>query len=259
MATFEEGFRSADAAAQTALKAAKAVVRAAGTLQKAIAVGDLAAMRLSGEQLSAAATLAAQTGLNVRGAWPFSQELEEQYLSEKYEMELLEAARARGVSAVRGDAGGLMIYPSVVRVLPSERAVRVDRKKLRGLRPSIIVEFLRDGQQKKPSVSSGEFLEKLYKATMQLLDTDTPRQQMTLNRIYAARTTWDEGEYTAIDFGRDLNHLSSSGLKITRNGTPFRLVPPSTASRSRTGTFAFVDRDGRSETYYAIEFGGPPQ
>lgn len=261
LATFEEGFRSADAAAQTALKAAKAVVKAAAMLQKATSVGDLDAMRQSTEQLSSAASVAAQAGLNVRGAWPFTPEAEEQYLREKYELEVLDLARTRGVTATRGDAGGLIIYPSVLHVLPSERAVRVDRKKHRGLRPLSLLEFLRERQQKKPSGSSAAFLELLYKTARLLLDADTPRGQVTLSRIYAALTIrgGGAGEYTAIDFGRDLYQLSSSGLKSTRNGGPFQLVPPSTASKSGTGIFAFVGLDGRRETYYAIEFREPAQ
>ena len=255
MATFEEGFRSAGAAAQTALKAARAVVKAAAALEKATSVGDLAAMRQSSDRLSDAAGAAAQAGQNVREAWPFTPEAEEQYIREEYEREILELAPSRGVITARGDAGELIIFPSVVRLLPSERAVRIDRKKHRGLRPTGLLEFLRERQQKKPSGSSAAFLDLLYKTARLLLGTASPRGQVTLSRIYTALTLRAGADYTAIDFGRDLYHLSCSGMKTTRNGTSFRIVPASNASRSPTGLFWFIDASGRREYYFAIEFG----
>src|SRR5437762_14062541 len=58
----------------------------------------------------------------------------------------------------------LYCYPSLVRVLPAERAVLIDRTRERRLRPSVLMAHLRDLQGRPPKFRPEVFLESLLKA-----------------------------------------------------------------------------------------------
>lgn len=68
--------------------------------------------------------------------------------------ELLAQASARGVRMFEAD-GQLLCYPSLVKVLPSDAAVEVDRRRERRLRPSVLVALLGDAQAAAATVPPG--------------------------------------------------------------------------------------------------------
>ena len=55
-----------------------------------------------------------------------------------YAKELLAARRAAGVAMFEED-DRLLCYPSIVRVLPADLALEIDRRRARGIRPSVVV------------------------------------------------------------------------------------------------------------------------
>ena len=127
MPTFEEGFMTAEKAADSVLNALNEATRIARQLRKASQDGNIAAVRRLSERLDPAVNLIRQEVANASAAWPFTAEEEREYLEGEYSSELQAQAENRGVQMFARD-GRLIVHPLVVRVLPGERAVRVDRR-----------------------------------------------------------------------------------------------------------------------------------
>ena len=59
------------------------------------------------------------------------------------------------------DDGQLLCYPSIVRLLPADLALKIDRRRTRGIRPSVVVEELRRAQQAGPRFKAAPFVSSL--------------------------------------------------------------------------------------------------
>src|SRR4051794_6150559 len=82
---------------------------------------------------------------------------EQAYLSSgDYVKELLAEAEARGLSIVEDD-DRLLCYPSLIRVLPGDAAVEVDKVRDRRLRPSVLVAALARAQERGPRFKAEVF------------------------------------------------------------------------------------------------------
>lgn len=257
MSTFEQGFADVERAAAAVAKASGVLVTLAKQIRKAAQEGDIAKIRKVSERLTVALDAVQQESANTRSAWPFNPEEEEAYLREEYEQELLNVAGTEGLQIRRQDER-LVVYPSVLRILPAERAVRIDRnKKVPTVRPTKLVAILKANQTKKPRFASERFLASLYRAYRLLTEKDGAGATIPLHRIYEAFTLLPGAapEYDRSDFCRDLFHLDRSGLTETRSGAKFSL-PASTGvkgAKAKT-TFSFVASDGENIIYYAIRF-----
>ncbi len=135
MGEIEQAFGDAEAAAESAHKAAKNVVSRAGALTRAAQEGNIAGLRKAQDDLGTALSALTEEVRAARDVWRWSPEQEEAYLGGGYAGELRTAAEEAGVALYERD-GYLVAYPSLVRIQPGERTVRVDRKNHRTLRPS---------------------------------------------------------------------------------------------------------------------------
>ena len=250
MTTFERGFADTERAATAAAQAAGTVVTAAKQMQRAAIEGDIAKIRRASERLGAAVDAAREEVANAKVAWPFTQEAEEAFLRDEYERELLDVARTEGLRIHRQDQR-LVAFPSVIRILPTERVVKIDRKIVPTIRPSKLVALLKANQTKKPKFASERFLEALYRAYRLIAGNDGMGKTIPLSTIYDAVTLLPgaASEYDKSDFGRDMFLLDRSGLTQVRSGA--RLSLPSTGR----GVFvSFVAPDGETVSYYGIRF-----
>ena len=254
MTTFERGFADTERAATAAAQASRAVVAAANQMHKAALDGDIAKIRKASERLASVLEVARQEVANARSAWPFSPEAEETYLREEYERELLEAANSDGLRIHRQDER-LVAFPSVVRVMPGERAVRIDRMRVPTIRPTKLVALLKANQTKKPRFASERFLEALYRAYRLVAGKDGMGRTIPLSAIYDAVTLLPgaASDYGKSDFGRDMFLLNGSGLTQVRSGARFSL-PASTGTKDGRGVFSFVAPDGEVVTFWGIRF-----
>ena len=258
--TFEQGFAEAESSAASAVKTAQALVRAARNLQKAARDGNIAKLRSEGDRLCQAGAAARQAAANAADAWPFSAADEEAYLGNRYEHELIEAGQAEGLNIhVQDDL--LVAFPKIVRILPGQRAVRVDRKQVPTIRPSKLAATLRREQGKRPPFSSEQFLEALHKAYRQLTGEglfgtgkDLRGTPITLAKVYDTFTLLpgSRRDYSRADFCRDLYLLDQSGTRQTKSGATFSLHASSGTRQSQR--LSFVGPDGEAVTYYAIAF-----
>ena len=253
MGEFERACAESERAAAAAAKAASGLARAAKQLEKAAQDGDIAKIHKATDAVKSAEEAARQEARNAQLAWPFTAEQEEAFLGESYERELLAAGNERGLKISRQD-DRLVLYPSIVRLLPEARAVQVDRTRVTGLRPSRLVAHLQANQSKKPRFKPERFLESLYKA-YKLVVGAKGVQGTTLVAVYQALTLLPgaDREYDKADFARDLYFLQSSGTTSTRTGARVSF-PASTGTKGGSQLFTFVGSDGRPAVFYGITF-----
>jgi len=126
--SLEQAFSDTERSAQSALKAARGLTNQVRALERAAKAGNISAIKREHGRLAEALVVLQQEVQNAASSWPFSDEEVEQYLKERYLEELQAAAADVGLKVFERD-GNLFSYPSVLRVLPRENAVRVDRKK----------------------------------------------------------------------------------------------------------------------------------
>ena len=262
MSNFEQGFSDTERAADSTLKSATDIARLARQLQKAAKDGHIAAIKKAQNRLDAALGNLRQAVTNAVQAWPFEDGEEEQYLKDGYTAELRRVAFEQGLEIHERD-GRLISYPSIVRILPGERAVRIDRKKVSTIRPSHLTGILLESQKKPSRYQARPFLQALYGVYLELVKEEFPDRLMKsgpgrvvrLDRIYKLFTSLpgSRRDYTPTDFARDLYLLDKSGLK-----EPEAMVAvsfhASTGTRGTQGVFTFVEPDGQVIQYYSIRF-----
>lgn len=261
MDSFEQAFSDTERAAKSTLDSAGELIRLAKQLQKASREGNLAAMKRVQGRLDDAMGSLGQTVTNAVQAWPFRDGEEEQYLRDGYSAELRRIASEQGLDMHERD-DRLISHPSVVRILPGERAVRIDKKKVSSIRPSHLADVLLKNQEKPGRYQSGAFLESLYAVYSDIVREENPDRLVRiavrvvpLERIYRLFTSLpgSSRDYDRTDFARDLYILDTKGPRRTKQGAEVSF-PSSTGTRRSKGVFSFVGPDGRDVQYYGLRF-----
>lgn len=261
MVSFEQAFSDTERAAKSTLDSAGELIRLAKQLQKASREGNLAAMKRVQGRLDDAMGSLGQTVANAVQAWPFQEGEEEQYLRDGYSAELRRIASERKLDMHERD-DRLISHPSVVRILPGERAVRIDKKKVSSIRPSHLADVLLKNQEKPGRYQSGAFLESLYAVYSDIVREENPDRLVRiavrvvpLERIYRLFTSLpgSSRDYDRTDFARDLYILDTKGPRRTKQGAEVSF-PSSTGTRRSKGVFSFVGPDGRDVQYYGLRF-----
>ena len=255
---WEQAFDDAERAADATLKAAQALVSEAKKMQRAARVGQVAGIRRSQGALDAALAGLRQAVAEAAGAWPFAEDDEERRLESGYARELRRAAEESGLEIQERD-GQLISHPSIVRILPGQRAVRVDRTKVSTIRPSHLARLLLDNQQKRSGYKSERFLESLYRVYSELVregrrdETALLEHQgpmVKLARIYDLLVALPgiRREYDKTDFARDLYMLQAHGPERTKSGARVSF------HGTRSASFTFVGPDGHVVNYFGVRF-----
>ena len=146
------------------------LARLAKALEKAAKDGNIAAIKRAQSRLEDALNALRQEATNASDSWPFQEKEEEDYLKDGYVAELREIAANKGLNIYEQD-GRLISSPSVLQVLPSVRAIRIDRKQVSAIRPSHLAGILMKNQKTPPRFQSGPFLECLYDAYKLVIET----------------------------------------------------------------------------------------
>lgn len=259
MGKIEGAFANAEAAAESARKVATSVVARARAMAKAAQEGNIGGLRKAQDDLGEALCALTAEVRAARDVWRWSPEQEEAYLDSDYAGELRGAAEEAGVALYERD-GYLVAYPSLVRIQPSDRAVRVDRKNHRTLRPSFLARLLLRNQQKRSGFRPERLLERLCVVYDELV-RDSPADLggasvVPLARIYKLMTALPgvSRDYDRTDFARDIYTLDAEGPHETRRGRTVSF-PASTGTRRRSSDlFSFVAPNGENHDYYGIKF-----
>lgn len=252
--TFEGTLAATERALDAALKAAAAATR---ELRKARVGAKNGQVRDLRRALQAAQATAAGLADEVRAVHEGFDFDENEYLaSGAYTKELLAAAAAAGVAMYEEDER-LLCYPSLLRVLPGDAVVDVDRVRERRLRPSVLVGLLAAGQERAPRFKPEAFLDSLrggYELVV-ARDGKTTEAVVRLVDVWAVLTMLpgQAREYTKQEFARDLYLLDQSGVTRTARSSRQLRWSASTGTKG-TGVLSTVARSGQQQRYWGVSF-----
>jgi hypothetical protein len=252
-AILESVLSATQGGAETALRSAGSVSSQLRKAKSAAASGQVRELRRS---LDAAAGLADELCAAVREARASFDIDETAYLaSGDYAKELLALAAERGVAMFEEDER-LLCYPSIVRVVPGDSVIEVDRRRERRLRPSFLVGLLAAAQQRPPRFKTGQFLESLASGYDLVVARagKKPDAVARLTDIWSVLTLLPgQGkEYTRPEFARDLYLLDQSGDRQAKDGRTLRWHA-SSGTRG-PGVLTTVARSGQQQRYWGVSF-----
>ncbi len=261
MISFEQACSDTENVAEEARKSAARVVSQARALGKAAQTGNITAIKRTQDRLRESLQ-DLEEKVAATEHWPFSEEEEQDLFQDQYTDELKVATEEKGINLYERD-GVLFCYPSIIRILPSDRAVRVNRKKVSTVRPSHLAGLLLASQNKSSGFKSNRFIESLYAVYADIVDKGPKElipsgggRVLPLARIYKLMTALPGAnrEYDRSDFARDLYLLDSNGPHQTRQGKTVSF-PTSTGARRRSSDlFSFIGPAGEAVEYYGIKF-----
>lgn len=255
-AGLEAALAATEAAAQAALKAAAGATRELKKVKAAAATGSVRDLRRALEAAESSARQVVDAAGDLRAGYDFDES--DHLASGSFAKELLAAASDAGVAMFEED-DRLLCYPSLVRVLPTELAVEVDRKRDRRLRPSVLVASLARAQGAGPRFKSEPFFESLRAAYELVLAQrgKAPGAVVRLVEVYTVLTLLpgQARDYSRQEFAHDLYLLDQSGLTTSdRSGAQLRWSA-STGTKG-AGMLKTVSRSGQQQRYWGISFTG---
>jgi hypothetical protein len=251
--SFEAAMSATQENAEVALKSAGSATRELRKAKAAAAGGQVrelhraldAAVGLAGDLLTAAQ--------QARDGFDFD---ETSYLaSGAYAKELLALAPERGVNLFEEDER-LLSYPCVIRVVPGDSVVEIDRKRERRLRPSVLLALLAAVQEKPGRFGAEQLLESIASGYDLVVakggkKPDAVVQLLDIWKVLTLLPGQARG-YTRQEFARDLYQLDLSHVEKTKDG---RLLRWHASSGTRTaGVLTTVSRTGQRQVYWAVSF-----
>lgn len=247
----EDALAAVEAEVDAAAKTVAALTRELRKARSAAVVGQVRDLRRALESTRA---LAADVTAAVESA-ASSYDVDESALlsSGAYAKELLGVAETAGVAMFEDD-DRLLCYPSIVRVLPADTTLEIDRKRTRGIRPSVVVDQLGKAQRAGPRFRAAPFLASLVGAYDLVVagQGKTAGAVVRLVDVYAALTLLpgQAREYTKAEFARDLYLLDQSGVAETSGGRRLRWAASS--GTRQAGVLTTVTRSGAQQRYWGV-------
>ena len=252
--TLEESLAATERSVDSALRSAAAVTR---ELRKALAGARSGQIREARRALASAHSAAADLDAETRTLSDGFDPDEQTYLaSGGYVKELLAAAQSRGVKMLEED-DRLLCYPSVLRMLPDDAAVEIDRVRERRIRPSVLVELLARTQSRAPRFKAEAFLDSLRGAYELIVAGEAKKADgvIRLVDIWSALTMLpgQRGQYSKQEFARDLYLLDQSGVTRTPRN-PRELRWSASTGTKGAGVLVTVSRNGQRQEYWGVSF-----
>jgi hypothetical protein len=251
------GLEGALARAESDVEAAARAAASLGReLKKARAAAVAGQVRDLRRLLDASRLLAGEVAEQV-GAAADSYDVNESDLlsSGAYAKELLAVAAAAGVGMYEDD-DRLLCYPSIVRVLPGDLVLEIDRRRARGIRPSAVVDQLGKAQRAGPRFKAAAFLASLVGAYDLVVagQGKAPGAVVRLIDLYGVLTLLpgQARDYTKAEFARDLYLLDQSGAVEASGGRRLRWAASS--GTRQAGVLTTVTRSGQQQRYWGIAF-----
>ena len=259
--SFEAMLSMAERDIDAALRGANATVR---ELKKALAAARTGQVRDLRKALASAGTTAAALAADTEALGGGLEFDEQEYLaSGAYVKELLAAAEAHGLTIVEEDSL-LLCYPSLLKVLPADAAIEIDKVRERRLRPSVLVAALARAQERDVRFKAEAFLDSLRSAYELLSSGEDKRADgvVRLLDIWAVLTMLpgQRTQYSKQEFARDLYLLDRSGVTSTAR-SPRSLRWSASTGTKGAGTLVTVAPSGQQQRYWGVSFtiAGPEQ
>jgi len=252
--TLEETLAATERAVDSALRSAAVVTR---ELRKALAGARNGQVREARKALAGAHAATTSLVDETRALSDGFDPDEQAYLaSGGYVKELLAAAAVRGVTIFE-EEDRLLCYPSLLRVLPADSAVEIDRVRERRIRPSVLVDLLARTQDRPPRFRAEAFLDSL-RAGYELVVASQGKKDdgvIRLVDIWSVLTMLpgQRGQYSKQEFARDLYLLDQSGVTRTARSSRELRWSASTGTKG-TGVLVTVARSGQRQHYWGVSF-----
>jgi len=252
--SFETMLSTAERDIDATLRGANATVR---ELKKALAAARTGQVRDLRKALAAAETATASLAADTRALGAGLEIDEQEYLtSGAYVKELLAVAEAQGLTIVEED-NLLLCYPSLLRLLPADTAIEIDKVRERRLRPSVLVAALARAQERDVRFKPDAFLDGLRGAYELLVSGEGKRPDgvVRLLDIWAALTMLpgQRAQYSKQEFARDLYLLDRSGVTHTAR-SPRSLRWSASTGTKGSGTLVTVAPSGQQQRYWGVSF-----
>jgi len=252
----QDGLEAALAATEqqveAAARSAGAVVRELKKARAGAASGQVRELRRALDAALHASSELASAARDARDSYTLD---EGAHLSSgDYARELLATAAEQGVAMFAED-DRLLCYPSLLRVLPGDAALEVDRRREKRLRPSVVVAALAAAQSRPPRFRADPFLESLAAAYALLASAqDKPDPVLRLDAVWGVLTLLPGAarDYSRPEFARDLYLLDQSGVTTTRTGRVLRWHA-SSGTRG-AGVLTTVAKSGQQQRYWGVSF-----
>jgi hypothetical protein len=253
----EPALRQTEADADASLKAAAAVSKALKRFRSVVHDGNLRELKAALAAVEQSVDALREQVSAARAGWRFDEA--SYFASGAYTRELLETAEHMQLPIFEQD-DRLYCYPSLVRILPAERTLLVDRARERRLRPSVVVEHLRTLHERPPRFRPADFLATLFNAYRILVQRHGPgalehAPVERLAQVYELLTLLpgQSREYSRQEFARDLYLLDRSGVTRTRDGFVVSF-PASTGTKSGSTVITAITESGQERRYWGISF-----
>ena len=254
--SLEKALAKTEEDANNSLKATQAVAAAVKRLHKAAALGDLRDVRSALDGMEKAELALRQQIFTAKAGWDFNAEA---YLSDgSFTAEVLAVAEQKGVRIFERD-DRLYCYPVLIRVSASESVILIDRVKEKKLRPTVLVNRLKELQKRPPKFRPEAFLEALYGAYDKAVATRGKElfnagPVIALLELYELFTLLPGQikEYSRQEFARDIYLLHKSEVNITKKGSKVTLVPA--RSKFDKKALTALTEIGEERYYYGISF-----
>ena len=261
--SLEKALARSEADAGSSLKAAQAVSQALKKYAGALKTGNLKEIQSAMNEVEKAEMVLRQQIATARDGWNFDID---SYINDgSYVKEILSLAEQKGVRIFERD-DRLYSYPVLLRVLPSERTVMVDKLREKRIRPSFLVNRLKDLQKRPPRFRPEAFLESLYAAYRKVLQVRGIQDKTASDSgsVVSLLEIWElltllpgqSREYSRQEFARDIYLLDRSGVDETRNKSRLSL-PASTGTKIHSKTLSVINEFGEEKRYYGIAFNAP--
>ena len=249
--SFETALSLTQGHVEAALKSSASVARELRKARAAAATGQVRELRRALDAAVSEADDLLTTTQRSRDSFDFDEAAH--LASGAYAKELLAMAADTGVNLFEEDER-LLCYPSVVRILPGDSVVEIDRKRERRLRPSVLLLLLAAVQEKPGRFRADQLLESIA-GGYDLLVAKSGKKADAVVRLYdiwEVLTLLPGGArgYSRQEFTRDLYLLDLSHVEKTKDG---RLLRWHASSGTRTsGVLTTVSRTGQQQRYWGV-------
>ena len=253
--SIETALATVERALDGALRGANATVR---ELKRAIGSARIGQIRDLRKALAAAQAAADGLAVDTRTLGDTFDFDERAYLaSGGYVKELLAEAAARGLAIVEGDDDRLLCYPSLLRIIPGDAAIEIDKVRDRRLRPSVLVTMLARAQEKGARFKAEQFLDSLRSAYELRVAADGKRDDAVIRLVdiwtVLTMLPGQRAQYSKQEFARDLYLLDQSGVTRT-DRSPRELRWSGSTGTKGAGVLTTVARNGQEQLYWGVLF-----
>lgn len=248
--TLEATLAEVEAASERATASAAELVRLLKQARASAATGKLPDLDRALGQARQQVSLVQERLSTLEDSWRL--DARAHFDSGAYTRELLQEMERQGLGPAERD-GRILSYPSIIRVLPAEQALDIDRRKERRVRPSFVSGELKKHRDRKTGIRPEQMIEILYRAYEPLVARQKGTRVVRALAIYELLTELPHAkEYSKPEFARDLLQLDMSSVRATKGGKKLELRADTAAKGSAVLTA--VTPDGEVRIYSGVEF-----